>query len=78
MSELLVVDINTLYDGGFQFCQTVLIQKVLEDIGMEHCNGFPTPTNVESPLGTDANGSEAKRYWLNSYAYVIWMMLYFS
>ena len=43
---------------------------------MEHCNGFPTPTKVEAPLGTDANGSEAKRYWPNSYASVIGMMLY--
>ena len=31
---------------------------------------------VEAPLGTDTNGSEAKRYCPNSYAYVIGMMLY--
>ena len=43
---------------------------------MEHFNGFPTPTKVEAPLGTDANGSEAKRYWYNSYASIIGMMLY--
>ena len=45
---------------------------------MEHCNGLPTPTNVEEPLGTDVNGSEAKRDWPNSYAFVIGMMLYLS
>ena len=45
---------------------------------MEYCNGFPTPTKVEAPLGTDVNGSEAKRDWLNSYAYVIGMMLYLA
>ena len=28
---------------------------------MEHCNGFPTPTNFEKKIGIDANGSEAKR-----------------
>ena len=43
---------------------------------MDHCNWFPTPTKVEAPLGTDTNGYEAKRYWTNSYAYVIGMMLY--
>ena len=61
MSELLGIDIKTLDDGGFQFCQTGFIRKVLVATGMEHCNGSPTPTNVEAPLGTDANSSEAKR-----------------
>ena len=43
---------------------------------MDHCNGFPTPTKIEAPLGKDENGSEAERYWPNSYDYVIGMMLY--
>ena len=43
---------------------------------MEHCNGLPTPTKVEAPLGTDANIYEAKRDRPNSHASVIWMMLY--
>ena len=43
---------------------------------MKDCNGFPTPTNVEAPLGIDANGSEAKRDWPNSYVSVIGMMFY--
>ena len=43
---------------------------------MEDCNGFPTPTKVEAPLGTEVNGSEAKRYFPNSYASVIGIMLY--
>ena len=60
MSELLGIDIKTFDDGGFQFCQTGLIRKVLEATGMEHCNGFSTRTKVESPLGSDTNGSEAK------------------
>ena len=76
MSEFLGIDINTLYDGGFQLCQTGLTLKVLEATGMENSNGFPTPTKVEAPLGTDANGSEVKRDWTNSYASVIGMMLY--
>ena len=38
---------------------------------MEHSNGLPTPTKVETPLGTDVNGSEAKRYWPNSYTSVL-------
>ena len=58
MSEFLGIDIKTLYDGGFQFCQTGLIRKVLESTGMEHFDGLPTPTKVYAPLGTDANGSE--------------------
>ena len=45
---------------------------------MDHCHGFPTPTKVEEPLGTDANGSEAKKYWYNSYASVIGIMLYLA
>ena len=39
--EFLGIDIKTLDDGGFQFFQTGLIRKFLEDKGMEHCNGLP-------------------------------------
>ena len=78
MSEFLGIDIKTLNNGGFQFCQTGLIRKVLEAIGMYNCNGLPTPTKVEASLGTDKNGSEAKRDWPNSYASLIGMMLYLS
>ena len=46
VSEFLGIDIKTLDNGGFQFCQTRLISKVLEAIGMEDCNGLPTPTKV--------------------------------
>ena len=45
---------------------------------MEDCNGLPTPTKVEAPLGADENGSEAKRDWPNSYASVIGMMFYLA
>ena len=76
MSEFLGIDIKTLDNGGFQFCQTLLIRKVLEATWMKHCHGFPTPTKVDAPLGTYANGSEANIYWLNSYNSVIGMMLY--
>ena len=78
VSELFGIDIKTLDDGGFQFYQTGLIHKVLEDKGMGHCNGFPTPTKVEAPLGIDENGYEDKRYWTNSYASVIGMILYLA
>ena len=78
MSEFLGIDINTLDDGGFQFCQTGLIRKVLEAIGMEDCNGLPTPTKVEAIIGTYTNGSEAKRYWTNSCDSFIGMMLYLA
>ena len=78
MSEFLGIDIKISDAGGFQFCQTGLIRKGLEDTGMEHSNGMPTPTKVEAPLGTDANISEAKRDWPNSYASVIGMMLYLA
>ena len=76
LSEFLGIDIKTLDDGGFQCYQTGLIRKVLEATGMEHCNGLTTPTKVEAPLLTDANDSDARRYWPNSYAAVIAMMLY--
>ena len=65
VSEFLGIDMKTLDDGGFQFCQTGFIRKVLEATGTEHCNELPTPTKVEAPLGIDANGSEAKRDWTN-------------
>ena len=78
MSEFLDIDIKTLDNGGFKFCQTGLIRKVLETTRMEHSNGLPTPTKVEATLGTDVNGSEAKRDWPNSYASVIGMMLYLA
>ena len=45
---------------------------------MEDCNGLPTPTKVEAPLGTDINGSEDNRDWPNSYASVSGMMLYLA
>ena len=55
MSEFLGIDIKTLYDGGLQFYLTGLICKVLEATGMDHCNGLPTLTKFEAPLGTDKN-----------------------
>ena len=76
MYEFLGFDIKTLDDGGFQFFQTGLIHKLLEATVMEHCNGLPTPNKVDAPLGTDANGSEYKRDWTNSYNSIIGMMLY--
>ena len=78
MSEFLGIDIKTFDNGGFQFCQTGLIRKVLEATGMEHSNGFPTPTKVEAPLGTDGNGYEAKRDWTSSRASFVGMMLYLA
>ena len=78
VSEYLVIYIKTLDDGGFQFWQTGLIRKVLEATGTENCNGLPTPTKVEVPLGTDVNSSEAKGDCPNSYASVIGMMLYLA
>ena len=78
LSEFLGIDIKTLNDGVFQFCQTGLIHKVLEATGMEHSYVLPTHINVEAPLGTDVNVYEAKRDWPNSYASVIGMMLYLA
>ena len=74
MSEFLGIDIKTLYDCRFQFCQTVLIRKVLEATRMEHSNGLLTPTKVEAPLGTDANDYVAKMFCSNSYTSVTGMM----
>ena len=69
---------KTLDYGGFQFYQTGLIPKVLKSTGMEYFNGLPTPTNVKANIGTDKNGSEANRYFPNSYDSVIGMMLYLA
>ena len=65
VSEFLGINIKTLDDSIFQFCQIVLIHKVLEATDIEHCNGFPTPTNIEAPLGTGANYSQTNRDWPN-------------
>ena len=78
VSEILGIYIKTLDDGVFQFFQTVLIHKVLEATGVDHCNGLPTPTKVEAHLGIYDNSSEAKRDWPNSYASVIGIMLYMA
>ena len=42
---------------------------------MEHCNDFPTPTKVEAPIWKYDNSTEAKKYWTNSYEYIIGMIL---
>ena len=73
MSEFLLIDINTLNDGGFQFYHTGFIRKVLEATGTDHCNWLSAPTKFEAHLGTDYNVSEATRYWKNS---AIGVMLY--
>ena len=78
MSEFLGIDIKTLDNSGFQFCPTGLIRKILEATGMEHCNGFPTPTKVEALLVIDVNGSETEKDWPNSCCYVTGMMLYLA
>ena len=76
VSEFLCIYIKTLVYGGFKFFPTGLIFKVLEATGMYYCNGLPTPTKVQAPLGTDNNGYKSKIYWNNSYDSVIGMMLY--
>ena len=78
MTECLDINIKTFGYGESQFYQTVLILKVSEATGMDCCNVLPTPTNVEAHLGTDGNVPEAKRYWINSYSYIIGMMLYMA
>ena len=55
MSELIFIDIKTLKHFVFKFYQTGFVFKVLEATGMVRCNGLPTLTNVESPLGIDDN-----------------------
>ena len=45
---------------------------------MEHFNGLPTPTKVESPLGTNVTDNEAKRDWPNSYVSIVGIMLYLA
>ena len=47
VSLLLVIEINSFGDGGFQFYQTVLIHKVMETTQMDSCNGFTTLTKVD-------------------------------
>ena len=78
LSEFLGIDINTLYDVGFKFYQTGLIQNVFEATGMDNCNGFPTTTKIKVYPGTEKNVHKYKIYWSNSYAYVIGMMLYMA
>ena len=65
-------------DGGFKFYQTGLICKVLKATWMEHCNGFPITTKVEATIGKDDNSYKANIYYPNSYASVIFIVLYLS
>ena len=78
VSELLVVDIKRLHNGAFQFYQTGLIHKVLEDTYMEHCKVFPITTKVEAPIVTDDHVYKSKRDCLNAYASVIGVILYLA
>ena len=78
MSEFLGIDIKTLDNGVFHIYQPRLVRKVLESTGMDHFNGLPTTTNVEAPIGTDENGSEATWDLPNSHAYVIGIILYLA
>ena len=76
MSDLLDIDIKTLYDGGFQFDQTGLIRKVLKTKRMKHCNGLPTTTKVDTPLLIEDNGYGDNRAWTNSYASIIEVLFF--
>ena len=76
--EYLDTDIRKLYGGGFQFYETVLVCKVLEATGMEHCNWLTITTNVEASNGINKNGSEANIYWTNSYDSVLGMVFIFN
>ena len=50
VSDFLGIYIKTLDYCGFQFCQTGLIRKVLEAIGMEQYNWLPESTKVEAHI----------------------------
>ena len=76
MSEFLIIDVKTLYDGVFQFYQTGLIHILLEATVLDYCNGFTMPKNSEAPHKKYDNGTESKRYCPNLYASGIWIMLY--
>ena len=76
--EFLCIDFKTLDYGVSKFLKTVFIRKLLEATGVDRCNGLSTPTKVEAPLGTDENSSEDKSDFLNSYTYVIGIMLYMA
>ena len=43
-------------DGGFEFTQPGLIQKILDTTKTHDHNAKPAPTNTEKPLGSDPNG----------------------
>ena len=45
---------------------------------MDHCNGLKMTTKVEAPLVTDKNGSEANRYFPNSYYSGIGILFYLA
>ena len=51
MSKLLGIDTKILDDGGFNFSQNGMIQKVFEATGMDYCNGLTTPDKVRALLG---------------------------
>ena len=59
---------------AYKFTQPGLINKILQDTGMQNSNGKPTPTSNERPLGPELNSPPPKRDW--NYASVIGMLLY--
>ena len=78
VKEFLGIEVKSHGKGGYKLTQTGLIDKILATTGMSDCNGKPTPTNTDKPLGTDANGKPARYKDKWSYASVVGMLMYLA
>lgn len=62
-------------DGSYTLTQPGLIDKIIEDMGMEDCNPNKTPS-ARVPLGKDAEGTPFKGPW--NYRSIVGKLLYLS
>ena len=60
IQEYLGIYIQNLFKNISKLTQTVLIIKVIKEVIMDDCNGKPTPTNIEVPLGPNPNGKPSR------------------
>ena len=53
-----------------------MLKKVLEAAGVDNFNVLHTTTKGEAPIGKYDNGTDANRYWPNSYASILGIIFY--
>jgi Reverse transcriptase (RNA-dependent DNA polymerase) len=75
VNDFLGIHIQQVDKFKFQLTQVGLIEKILQSMNMEDCNGCDTPATTD-PLHADLHGQGFKEDW--KYDSVIGMMMYLA